>query len=139
MERERFLMELEFVQCLANPLYLNCKCFLILSINFISIHSRMYQDKYTHIDGIQPDLAQQGLLSDPVFVQYLEYLLYWTQPQYALYIEYPYALEMLRLLQTRSFRDACLSLETATFLHRTEYAQWKHPPWETPQRQEETL
>jgi hypothetical protein len=24
-ERERFLVELEFVQCLASPVYLNCK------------------------------------------------------------------------------------------------------------------
>ena len=47
MERERFLMELEFVQCLANPLYLNCKCFFFFtfffSIKFFKLLSSMLE------------------------------------------------------------------------------------------------
>jgi len=38
--RLRFQVELEFVQCLANPNYLNCK-FLFLIINFTNIFSKI--------------------------------------------------------------------------------------------------
>lgn len=53
--RHRFELELEFVQSLANPHYLQ-------------------------------SLAQQNVLSQPSFVLYLEYLLYWAEPEYARFI-----------------------------------------------------
>jgi hypothetical protein len=53
--RERFELELEFVQALANPFYL---------------HS----------------LAQQGILYQPAFINYLKYLLYWKEKDYARFI-----------------------------------------------------
>ena len=55
--RQRFELELEFVQALANPFYL---------------HS----------------LAQQGIFSQPTFVNYLEYLLYWKEKEYARFIQW---------------------------------------------------
>lgn len=54
--RERFELELEFVQSLANPYYL---------------HS----------------LAQQNILDQPAFVNYLEYLQYWREKDYARFIQ----------------------------------------------------
>uniref|UniRef100_A0A3Q1GSC4 Mediator of RNA polymerase II transcription subunit 31 n=1 Tax=Acanthochromis polyacanthus TaxID=80966 RepID=A0A3Q1GSC4_9TELE len=50
--RNRFQSELEFVQCLANPNYLNF-------------------------------LAQRGFLRERPFINYLKYLLYWKEPEYA--------------------------------------------------------
>lgn len=51
----RFELELEFVQSLANPHYLQA-------------------------------LAQQGVMEDPSFVLYLDYLQYWNEPEYAKFI-----------------------------------------------------
>lgn len=53
--KERFELELEFVQALANPFYLQ-------------------------------SLAQQNILSQPTFINYLEYLLYWKEKDYARFI-----------------------------------------------------
>ena len=73
-ERLRFQIELEFVQCLANPNYLNFlaqrgyfkeKCF----VNYL---------KYLH-----------G---------------YWTQPSYVKFLKYPLCLHFLELLQHEDFR-----------------------------------
>jgi mediator of RNA polymerase II transcription subunit 31 len=51
----RFELELEFVQSLANPHYLQA-------------------------------LAQQNIMEDPSFILYLDYLKYWSQPDYARFI-----------------------------------------------------
>jgi len=53
----RFELELEFVQSLANPYYLQA-------------------------------LAQQGIMEDPSFVLYLDYLQYWSEPGYAKFVMY---------------------------------------------------
>lgn len=57
MNRERFEIELEFVQSLANPYYL---------------HS----------------LAQQNILDQPAFINFLDYLQYWREKDYARFIQY---------------------------------------------------
>ncbi|RKO97391.1 hypothetical protein CXG81DRAFT_2656, partial [Caulochytrium protostelioides] len=89
----RFTIELEFVQSLANPYYLQ-------------------------------HLAQNGYFDDAEFLNYLRYLQYWCQPQYARYITYPYCLEVLDLLQQASFRQSLLATDFALFLHRKEYNHW---------------
>lgn len=55
--RARFELELEFVQALANPFYLE-------------------------------NLASEGLLNDPAFINYLKYLQYWKGREYARFIVY---------------------------------------------------
>lgn len=55
--RARFELELEFVQSLANPFYLQ-------------------------------SLAQQNILEQPAFINFLEYLLYWREKDYARFIQY---------------------------------------------------
>jgi len=59
--QEKFELELEFVQSLANPYYL---------------HS----------------LAQQNILDQPAFINYLEYLLYWKEKDYARFIQFVHSL-----------------------------------------------
>lgn len=70
--RKRFELELEFVQALANPYYLQ-------------------------------SLAGQGILTKPAFRNYLSYLTYWREPEYARFIHYPQALHHLELLQNPQF------------------------------------
>ncbi|KAI9883678.1 MAG: hypothetical protein M1823_004560 [Watsoniomyces obsoletus] len=82
----RFELELEFVQCLANPWYLN-------------------------------HLAVQKLLDEPSFVAYLDYLRYFTQPEYTKFLTYPApTLKALELLQEEAFRRDILSPDTASRL-----------------------
>jgi mediator of RNA polymerase II transcription subunit 31 len=68
----RFLMELEFVQCLANPQYLNCKL-------------QIYHALYLMI-SVYKVLAQSRYFEDDAFVNYLKYLQYWKNPEYAIYL-----------------------------------------------------
>ena len=90
-EDRRFLLELEFVQCLANPAYLHF-------------------------------LAQHGLLDKPGFVNYLEYLMYWKQPQYGRYLQYPHCLFFLDLLQEQEYRAA---LKDPAFIQMVEWQQYR--------------
>ncbi|WVN90779.1 uncharacterized protein L203_106022 [Cryptococcus depauperatus CBS 7841] len=69
----RFQSELEFVQCLANPMYLQ-------------------------------ELHTQGYLYDSAFLNYLQYMEYWRDPEYIRFITYPTCLVYLTLLQTELFR-----------------------------------
>lgn len=67
-EEERLAVELEFIQCLANPTYLACTIIINDLINSIVV------------------LAQQNTLEDPKFISYLHYLLYLTRPEYSKFI-----------------------------------------------------
>lgn len=77
--RLRFQVELEFVQCLANPNYLNCKLLFkkYTLINIVEINSTV----------LFSVLAQRGYFKDQAFVNYLKYLLYWKEPDYAKFIK----------------------------------------------------
>ncbi|MCJ1255330.1 hypothetical protein MMC24_003146 [Lignoscripta atroalba] len=80
----RFELELEFVQSLSSPLYLN------------------------HLAS-----SSQKLLQHPPFIAYLRYLLYFTRPEYVKYLRYPGpTLKALELLQEEGFRREILSPET---------------------------
>jgi hypothetical protein len=108
-EELRFQSELEFVQCLCNPVYLQCE----------------FRDGggggggdggdgggdgdvgcgvLTGSSG-SADLAQGQYFDEPAFVNYLAYLLYWKRPEYAHFIVYPQCLYFLELLvRTRAQR-----------------------------------
>ncbi|KAH7925929.1 SOH1-domain-containing protein, partial [Leucogyrophana mollusca] len=92
--RERFELELEFVQSLANPYYL---------------HS----------------LAQQNILDQPAFVNYLEYLQYWREKNYARFIHYPHALHHLELLQHARFRAEIKKDEWREYLNQKQFDHWR--------------
>lgn len=75
-EKRRFQIELEFIQCLSNPWYLNSKVLLMHLIQGM-------------VDWeIWIDLAQQQYFKDEAFINYLEYLQYWKQPEYAKFVVY---------------------------------------------------
>jgi mediator of RNA polymerase II transcription subunit 31 len=68
-ESERFLVDLEFIQNLANPAYLHCKYAVRTGIvDFIFI--------------ILIVLAQHNYFEDADFMSYLGYLQYWKKPEY---------------------------------------------------------
>lgn len=57
-------------------------------------------------------LAQNRYFEDPSFVEYLDYLQYWRDLPYCLYITFPHCLHMLELLQTDEF---CSMLKRADY------------------------
>ncbi|KAH7916520.1 SOH1 family protein [Hygrophoropsis aurantiaca] len=97
--RERFELELEFVQSLANPYYL---------------HS----------------LAQQNILEQPAFINYLQYLQYWREKDYARFIHYPHALHHLELLQHSQFRAEMKKDEWREYLNQKQFDHWR--TWRNP-------
>ncbi len=58
--------------------------------------------------GFLAHLAATRTLMTPEFVAYLKYLLYWKQPQYARFLQWPNCLEFLDLLQQEDFRQKLL-------------------------------
>ena len=78
--RARFIKELEFVQCLCNPLYLQ-------------------------------HLSVTGVMDDPAFVKYIEYLQYWKKPEYVKFIAYPFCLFFLESLRQAEFREKLSNIE----------------------------
>eukprot|EP00887_Chlorella_sp_A99_P005537 scaffold1.g5537.t1 len=71
-------------------------------------------------------LAQSSFLKDPALLSYLEYLHYWARPEYARFLIYPQALQMLRLLQHEEFRAALASPHYKELLHSQQFYQWLH-------------
>jgi mediator of RNA polymerase II transcription subunit 31 len=103
LPKNRFELELEFVQSLASPAYLH---FLASS---------------TNSEG-------QSLLLDSHFKAFLSYLQKtWSQPDYSTYITYPHSLYFLDLL---IHNDAvCRELAQVSFrnfCHQQQYYAWKN-------------
>ncbi|KAK4525815.1 hypothetical protein GAYE_SCF17G3724 [Galdieria yellowstonensis] len=94
-EKERFELELELLESLANPMYIHY-------------------------------LAQNGLLDDPAFQRYLNYLQYWHTAPYVSYVEYPHALAFLKLLQVDSFRQAMKRQEFALMAYQQQGLHWQY-------------
>ena len=103
-ERVRFETELEFVQSLANPDYLNCMTVKRFHFNFCLV------------------LAQNQYFKQKAFVNYLNYLTYWFDGKYTQYITYPNSLVFLKLLQEQEFRE---KLEYPDFCAELKRQQWK--------------
>jgi len=75
-------------------------------------------------------LAQQGILNQPVFVNYLDYLQYWKQKDYARFILYPHALHHLDLLQVEQFRKDIGKDEWRDYLNQKQFDHWR--TWRDP-------
>jgi len=95
-EFKRFILDLEFVQCLANPMYLK----------FLAQHRNKY-------------------FKEEAFIQYLRYLLYWKQPEYARFIRYPYCLHMLQLLQDENFRNQLANPTVIDLMYKQQMLHWQ--------------
>ena len=78
-ERVRFQIELEFVQCLANPNYLN----FLAQRGYFKDKSFVNYLKYLHS--------------------------YWTKPAYVKFLKYPLCLHFLELLQHEEFRKEIIN------------------------------
>ncbi|XP_072210039.1 mediator of RNA polymerase II transcription subunit 31 isoform X4 [Excalfactoria chinensis] len=71
-------------------------------------------------------LAQRGYFKDKAFVNYLKYLLYWKEPEYAKYLKYPQCLHMLELLQYEHFRKELVNAQCAKFIDEQQILHWQH-------------
>ncbi|KAI0728234.1 SOH1-domain-containing protein [Fomitopsis betulina] len=77
-------------------------------------------------------LAQQNILSQPAFVNFLKYLLYWKEKDYARFIHYPHALHHLELLQHEQFRSEIGKDEWREYLNQKQFDHWR--TWREPHR-----
>lgn len=92
---QRFTIELEFVQCLAHPMYLSCElawCWFCvwgaICGAWLGTQLTVAATVTTSPPWCASDLAQhpKKLLNDAAFVGYLEYLQYWRSSEYARFI-----------------------------------------------------
>ncbi|PFH52068.1 hypothetical protein AMATHDRAFT_57888 [Amanita thiersii Skay4041] len=78
-------------------------------------------------------LAQQNILEQPAFINYLKYLLYFQEKDYARFIHYPHALHHLELLQHAQFRSQLKKDELfREYLHQKQFDHWR--TWRDPSR-----
>ncbi|KAF8633645.1 hypothetical protein AX15_001331 [Amanita polypyramis BW_CC] len=75
-------------------------------------------------------LAQQNILEQPAFINYLKYLLYFKEKDYARFIHYPHALHHLELLQHAQFRARLKNDEFfREYLHQKQFDHWRTWLW----------
>ena len=106
----RWTAELEFVQLLSNPWYINRRC--LYRYFFIN-------KKYFFLD-----LAQNDYLKRRDFVNYLNYLQYWKRPEYAQHLRFPQCLFFLDLLQNEEFRNSIANQQVARFIDDQLLLHW---------------
>ncbi|KAF4598484.1 suppressor of hpr1 [Pleurotus pulmonarius] len=72
-----------------------------------------------------------NFFEQPAFINYLEYLLYWKEKEYARFIHYPHALHHLELLQTPEFRAMMKKDEALReYLQQKQHDHWRS--WRDP-------
>jgi len=127
-DRSRFLLDLEFVQCLANPHYINCERGEGGGGGGGREGGRAARRGPT-LDppspSPRPGLAQNRFLDDPAFLAYLDHLAYWRRPEYARFLLYPHALASLDLLSSPAFRRVAARPATADALHAQQLWHWQ--------------
>ncbi|KAJ6495638.1 SOH1-domain-containing protein [Mycena vitilis] len=69
-------------------------------------------------------LAQQNILDQPAFINFLQYLLYFKEKDYARFIHYPHALHHLELLQHAQFRADMRQDEYRDMLNQKQFDHW---------------
>lgn len=101
LPKNRFELELEFVQSLASPAYLH-----YLATNASS-------DNHNWLD-------------DPDFIEYLRYLLKtWSRPEYNRFLVYPQALYFLEWLLNHR-REEWAQVGFRNFAHQQQFMSWQH-------------
>uniref|UniRef100_A0A0K0FV40 Mediator of RNA polymerase II transcription subunit 31 n=1 Tax=Strongyloides venezuelensis TaxID=75913 RepID=A0A0K0FV40_STRVS len=71
-------------------------------------------------------LAQKGYFKEEYFINYLKYLQYFKQPEYAKTIVYPHCLFMLDCLQHKEFREAIGNINHAKYIENQQMLQWQY-------------
>ncbi|CAB9498675.1 of RNA polymerase II transcription subunit 31 [Seminavis robusta] len=101
LPKNRFELELEFVQSLASPAYL-------------------------HYLATNPSSDDHNWLDDPEFVEFLRYLLtVWTRPEYNRFLVYPQALYFLEWLLNHR-REEWAQIGFRNFAHQQQFMSWQH-------------
>eukprot|EP00126_Sphaerothecum_destruens_P009071 Sdes_comp20424_c0_seq1m14495 len=95
-EKLRFQVELEFVQCLGNPNYLN----------FLAQQRYFHDKKFIN------------------YLNYLYN--YWKTPEYSIFLSFPQCLYFLELLQHESFRNSVINKKCTDFIHQQQFYHWQH-------------
>lgn len=114
--KNRFELELEFVQSLANPRYLHHLATTPCSSS--SSNSLKADDDNNNNNDI---------LNSEEMVEYLSYLQYWYKdPRYSKYILYPHCLYFLKLLQEREFRVAMRNPRRVEEVHVAQFNFWAY-------------
>ncbi|KAL5225512.1 hypothetical protein ABZP36_012151 [Zizania latifolia] len=130
--RQRFLLELEFIQCLANPIYIHCTVSsyplpLLFYLVWVTSGLALFVEPILSAPASKTvDLAQNRYFEDEAFIGYLKYLMYWQRPEYIKYIMYPHCLFFLELLQNATFRNAMAHPASKEIAHREQYFFWKN-------------
>lgn len=83
-EKERFVAELEFVQCLAAPSYIHCELKCAFTTLSWQTSCRVYSLYF--LCSLLIVLAQRRYFDNPAFVNFLVYLRYFKRPEYAVYV-----------------------------------------------------
>ncbi|EDS39504.1 mediator complex [Culex quinquefasciatus] len=68
----------------------------------------------------------RGFFKDSAFINYLKYLLYWKDPEYAKYLKYPMCLYFLDLLQYEHFRREIVNAQCCKFIDDQAILLWQH-------------
>jgi mediator of RNA polymerase II transcription subunit 31 len=101
LPKNRFELELEFVQSLASPAYL-------------------------HYLATNPSSDDHNWLDDPEFVEYLRYLFkVWTRPEYNRFLVYPQALYFLEWMLNHR-REEWAQVAFRNFAHQQQFLGWQH-------------
>jgi len=110
----RFELELEFIQCLASPAYLH----YLGCVQFKFVGIRFFFNLIAY--------STSGLLTDPAFIKFLEYLTYWKRREYIRFISYPNCFYFLDLLiNNERFRREIATVPFRNFVHEQQFYSWQ--------------
>ena len=119
--KNRFELELEFVQSLANPRYLH---HLATTTSTTTSATTSSNNNNNNEDG-DDDKEPIDILNSKEMIEYLSYLQYWYRdPRYSKYILYPHCLYFLKLLQTDEFRKAMRNPRRVEEVHVAQFTFW---------------
>ena len=120
--KNRFELELEFVQSLANPRYLH---HLATTTSTTSTTTSSNNNNNNEDDDDDDDKEPIDILNSKEMIEYLSYLQYWYRdPRYSKYILYPHCLYFLKLLQTDEFRKAMRNPRRVEEVHVAQFTFW---------------
>jgi mediator of RNA polymerase II transcription subunit 31 len=72
-------------------------------------------------------LATIGIFGESSFIEFLEYLQYWKQPEYVRLLQYPHCLFFLDLLINNPvFRRELANVSFRNFIHEQQFYSWQH-------------
>ncbi|KAG2220645.1 hypothetical protein INT45_014075 [Circinella minor] len=122
-EQERFQMELEFIQCLSNPWYIN----------------HLAQQQYFKDEAFINYLEYLQYWKKPEYAKFVVHINNYNNNSrekssdksnnlwaVRLFIRYPHALHFLDLLQHAQFRDYITTSDHTQEVHRMQYYHWMY-------------